>query len=216
MLRLPLIAALATLLAGPALAAQQNFAMMLGNRQLGTLAFDGSGKDVHLLSRLDNTPLGVADGTFEAVTRAKGDTIEYLGVNRGSKTRDIAVTREGTQVTAVTVTPADEMTVLSDISKVPAGTLTTAEAFGVLANGKTCPNPLTMYDGRRVVQMATTAMDTTGETVTCDMSYRVIAGKGHLSPFNFKSLSMTAIYQAGALAQITVSAGGFDLNLVRR
>ncbi|MBU2360543.1 MAG: hypothetical protein KKB02_16695 [Alphaproteobacteria bacterium] len=215
MLRLPLIAALATLLAGPALAAQQNFAMMLGNRQLGTLAFDGSGKDVHLLSRLDNTPLGVADGTFEAVTRAKGDTIEYLGVNRGSKTRDIAVTREGTQVTAVTVTPADEMTVLSDISKVPAGTLTTAEAFGVLANGKTCPNPLTMYDGRRVVQMATTAMDTTGETVTCDMSYRVIAGKGHLSPFNFKSLSMTAIYQAGALAQITVSAGGFDLNLVR-
>ncbi len=216
MLRLPLIAALATLLAGPALAAQQNFAMMLGNRQLGTLAFDGSGKDVHLLSRLDNTPLGVADGTFEAVTRAKGDTIEYLGVNRGSKTRDIAVTRQGTQVTAVTVTPADEMTVLSDISKVPAGTLTTAEAFGVLANGKTCPNPLTMYDGRRVVQMATTAMDTTGETVTCDMSYRVIAGKGHLSPFNFKSLSMTAIYQAGALAQITVSAGGFDLNLVRR
>ncbi|MCF7698708.1 hypothetical protein [Loktanella sp. M215] len=216
MLRLPLIAALATLLAGPALAAQQNFAMMLGNRQLGTLAFDGSGKDVHLLSRLDNTPLGVADGTFEAVTRAKGDTIEYLGVNRGSKTRDIAVTREGTQVTAVTVTPADEMTVLSDISKVPAGTLTTAEAFGVLANGKTCPNPLTMYDGRRVVQMATTAMDTTGETVTCDMSYRVIAGKGHLSPFNFKSLSMTAIYQAGALAQITVSAGGFNLNLVRR
>ena len=216
MLRLPLIAALATLLAGPAFAAQQNFAMMLGNRQLGTLEFDGSGKDVHLLSRLDNTPLGVADGTFEAVTRAKGDTIEYLGVNRGSKTRDIAVTRQGATVTAVKVTPTDEMTVLSDVSKVPAGTLTTTEAFGVLVNGKTCPNPLTMYDGRRVVQMATTAMDTTGETVTCDMSYRVIAGKGHLSPFNFKSLSMTAIYQAGALAQITVSAGGFDMNLVRQ
>ncbi|SHF09378.1 hypothetical protein SAMN05444339_103254 [Loktanella atrilutea] len=215
MLRLPLIAAL-TLLAGSAVAEQQNFAMMLGNRQLGTLAFNGSGSDVHLVSRLDNTPLGVADGTFEAVTRSKGETVEYLGSNRGSKTRDIALTREGTKVTAVTVTPADEMTNLSDVASVPDGTLTTAEIFGVLANGTTCPNPLTMYDGRRVVQMATTAMNKSAEMVTCDMSYRVTAGKGHLSPFNFKSLSMTAVYRSGALAQITVSAGGFDLNLVRQ
>ena len=215
MLRLPLIAAL-TLLAGSAVAEQQNFAMMLGNRQLGTLAFNGSGSDVHLVSRLDNTPLGVADGTFEAVTRSKGETVEYLGSNRGSKTRDIVLTREGTKVTAVTVTPTDEMTNLSDVASVPDGTLTTAEVFGVLANGTTCPNPLTMYDGRRVVQMATTAMNKSAETVTCNMSYRVTAGKGHLSPFNFKSLSMTAVYRSGALAQITVSAGGFDLNLVRQ
>ena len=215
MLRLPLIAAL-TLLAGSAVAEQQNFAMMLGNRQLGTLAFNGSGSDVHLVSRLDNTPLGVADGTFEAVTRSKGETVEYLGSNRGSKTRDIVLTREGTKVTAVTVTPTDEMTNLSDVASVPDGTLTTAEIFGVLANGTTCPNPLTMYDGRRVVQMATTAMNKSAETVTCNMSYRVTAGKGHLSPFNFKSLSMTAVYRSGALAQITVSAGGFDLNLVRQ
>ncbi|MFT6537895.1 MAG: hypothetical protein ACJAQU_002812 [Loktanella salsilacus] len=216
MTRLPLIAALSILLAGPALAQGQSFALMLGNRQLGTLSFDGSGANTHLLSRLDNTPLSVADGTFEATSRASGNTVEYVGQNRGSKNRDIMITRQGAAVGAVSVTPADEMTDLSDVAKVPAGTLTTAEVFGVLANGKTCPNPLTMYDGRRVVQLATTAMDTSGDTVTCQMSYRVTAGKGHLSPFNFKSLAMTAIYTTGALSQVTVSAGGFDVNLVRQ
>ena len=211
MTRLPLIAALSILLASPALAQDQSFALMLGNRQLGTLSFDGSGANTHLLSRLDNTPLSVADGTFEATSRASGNTVEYVGQNRGSK-----ITRQGAAVGAVSVSPADEMTELSDVAKVPAGTLTTAEVFGVLANGKTCPNPLTMYDGRRVVQLATTAMDTSGDTVTCQMSYRVTAGKGHLSPFNFKSLAMTAIYTTGALSQVTVSAGGFDVNLVRQ
>ena len=216
MTRLPLIAALTVLLAGPAVAESQTYAMMLGNRQLGTLGFDGSGSNVHLISRLDNTPLGVADGTFEATARGTGGAISYTGTNRGSKTRDIAITRQGGTVGAVTVQPADDMTDLSDPAQVPAGTLTPAEVFGVLANGTTCPNPLAMYDGRRVVQLATTAMDTTGDTVTCTMSYRVVAGKGHLSPFNFKSLSMSATYRARALAQITVSAGGFDVNLVRQ
>jgi hypothetical protein len=216
MTRLPLIATLSVLLAGPAVAQSQSFALMLGTRQLGTLTFDGRGANTHLLSSLDNTPLGVADGTFEATSRASGDTVEYLGQNRGSKNRDIAITRKGVAVGAVTVTPAGEMTDLSDAAKVPAGTLTTAEVFGVLANGKTCPNPVAMYDGRRVVQMTTTAMDAKGDTVTCQMSYRVTAGKGHLSPFNFKSLGMTAIYTGGALSKVTVSAGGFDVNLVRQ
>ena len=216
MTRLPLIAALTILLAGPAVAQSQSYALMLGNRQLGTLAIDGSGSDVRLLSRLDNTPLGVADGTFEATARSAGGTVSYTSQNRGSKTRDIAITRQDGTVGAVTVQPADDMTDVSDPARVPAGTLTPAEVFGVLANGTTCPNPLAMYDGRRVVQLATTAMNAEGDTVTCTLSYRVVAGKGHLSPFNFKSLSMSAIYRARTLAQITVSAGGFDVNLVRQ
>ena len=216
MTRLPLIAALSLLLAGPAMAEPQTYAMMLGGRQLGTLNFDGSGSNVRLLSRLDNTPLGVADGTFEAVSRASGGTVSYTGQNRGSKTRDIAITRQGGTVEAVTIAPADDRTDVSDPATVPAGTLTPAEVFGVLANGSTCPNPVAMYDGRRVVQLATTAMETAGDTVTCALSYRVVAGKGHLSPFNFKSLAMTAIYRAQSLAEVTVSAGGFDVNLVRQ
>ena len=204
------------LLAGPALAERQSYAMMLGPRQLGTLVFDGAGQNAALLSTIDNTPLGVADGTFEAVTRTKDGEVDYIGQSRGGKTRDIAVTRQADTVTKVIVTPAKEMTDMTDAAKVPAGVVSPTEVFATLANGGTCPSPMTMYDGRRVVQMATTAMAQEGDTVTCDMSYRVTMGPGHLSPFRFKSFGMQVAYSAGALARITMSAGGFDVNLIRQ
>ena len=204
------------LLAGPALAERQSYAMMLGGRQLGTLVFDGAGQNAALLSTMDNTPLGVADGTFEAVTRAKGNEVDYIGQSRGGKTRDIIVTRQADTVTAVTVTPAKEITEMTDAAKVPAGVISPTEVFAALANGGTCPSPMAMYDGRRVVQMATTAMAQAGDTLTCDMSYRVTMGPGHLSPFHFKSFGMQIAYSAGALARITMSAGGFDVNLIRQ
>lgn len=203
-------------LAGPAWAQSQTYAMTLGNRQLGTLTFDGQGQNVHLLSRLDNTPLGVADGVFEAVTKSTADGVAYLGRSTGNKSRDIAVTRTGSNVSEVTVTPSSEATDLSVVPAVPAGTLTPTEVFGRLANASSCPEPMTMYDGRRVVRMATTAMAQTGDSVTCDIAYNVVMGKGHLSPFGFKSLAMQAVYQANTLARITVSAGGFNVNLIRQ
>lgn len=203
-------------LGSPVVAESQTYAMMLGGRQLGTLVFDGAGENAALLSTMDNTPLGVADGTFEAVTRAKGNEVDYLGKSRGSKTRDIAVTRQAHTVTAVTVTPEKEMTELTDITKVPSGVISPTEVFAALANGGTCPTPMAMYDGRRVVQMATTAMKQEGDTVTCDMSYHVVMGPGHLSPFHFKSFGMQVAYAAGALARVTMSAGGFDVNLIRQ
>ncbi|MFC6760690.1 hypothetical protein ACFQFQ_16250 [Sulfitobacter porphyrae] len=83
------------LLAGPALAEKLSFAMALGNRQIGTLTFDGGPRAGRLLAVMDNTPLGVADGSFEAVTRARGAAVGYESRSRGSKTRDIAVTRAG-------------------------------------------------------------------------------------------------------------------------
>ncbi len=212
-----IFAALTALLAGPVTAQTQTFAMTLGDRQLGTLTFAGNGTATELLSQLDNTPLGVADGTFSAASQASdGDTVSYRSESRGGKTRDITVARASGVVTAVSVTPVDEGTELSDPASVPANTQSPAEVFGVLANGTTCPDPLMMYDGRRVVEMATTAMAQTGDTVACDISYRVVLGKGHLSPFNFKSLAVKAFYTQGALSQMTVRAGGFDVNLIRR
>ncbi len=211
-----LVAALSSLLAGPTMAEKQTYMMMLGNRQLGTLVFDGNGSNSALLSTMDNTPLGVANGTFEAVTRAKDDEVDYFGKSRGSKTRDIAVIRKANTVTAVTVTPQKEMTEMTDAGKVPAGVISPTEVFAALANGGTCPSPMAMYDGRRVVQMATTAMKQDGDTVTCDMSYRVVMGPGHLSPFHFKSFGMQIAYTAHKLARVTMSAGGFNVNLIRQ
>ncbi len=213
---IPLLAALSVLLSGPAIAENQNYTMMLGNRQLGKLVFNGNASDASLLSTMHNTPLGVADGTFEAVARAKDGDITYFAKSRGSKTRDISVFRELNTVTTVTVTPEDEMTEMTNAAKVPFGVISPAEVFAVLANGGTCPSPMVMYDGRRVVQMATVATKPDGDSLTCDMSYRVVMGPGHLSPFRFKSFGMQVVYTARKLARVTITAGGFNVNLIRQ
>ena len=211
----PVLAALALLAAVPAQA--ESYAILLGSRQIGTLQTSGSS----LVSTLNNTPLGVADGTFEAGVSAVrladgGSAQQFVGRNRGSKTRDISVIRQDGRVADVTVVPADDATDLSAPAAVPAGVLFPPEAMARLEAAGGCPAPMAMYDGRRVVSIATlSSAQVNGETV-CEMSYRVSAGKGHLSPFNFKSLAMELAYSGGALARITVSAGGFDVSMVAR
>lgn len=213
---IPLVSALSVFMSGPAIAENQIYMMMLGNRQLGSLVFDGNGSNASLLSKMDNTPLGVANGTFEAVTRAKDGDVASVLKSRGRKTRDISIIREVNTVTTVTVTPKEEMTEMTDASKVPVGVISPAEVFAVLANGGTCPPPMVMYDGRRVVQMSTIAMKPGGASLTCDMSYSVVMGPGHLSPFRFKSFGMQIVYTARKLDTVTMTAGGFNVNLIRQ
>ncbi|KQI70124.1 hypothetical protein AN189_01640 [Loktanella sp. 3ANDIMAR09] len=195
----------------------ETYAMMLGNRQIGTLETNGAS----LQSTLNNTPLGVADGTFQAsVTRVQlpdGSIAEqYLGVNRGGKTRDISVIRQNGRVADVTVVPANDATDLSAPDTVPADVLFPSELFARLERAGGCPAPLQMYDGRRLVAISTASTATENGQTVCDMDYRVAAGKGHLSPFNFKSLNMQLAYADGALARVTVSAGGFDVSMLRQ
>ncbi len=209
-------AALAVVSAGSAMAERQSYAIMLGDRQLGTLVFESVGSGSALLSTMDNTPLGVANGTFEAQTQTRGGTVDYRAKSRGSKTRDVAVVREARIVTAVTVTPSRESTGMTQADKVPAGVISPTEVFAALADSDTCPMPMAMYDGRRVVQMVTVTTTRTSATETCEMSYRVVMGPGHLSPFHFKSLGMSVVYDARRLVRITMRGGGFDMNLVRQ
>ena len=211
----PVLVSLALCAALPAQA--ETYAIQLGARQIGTLQTTGSA----LSSTLDNTPLGVANGTFEAGVSAVrlpdgSSAQQFVGRNRGGKVRDVSVIRQDGRVVDVTVSPANDATDLSVPAAVPAGVLFPPEAMARLEAAGGCPAPITMYDGRRVVSISTlSSAPANGETV-CEMSYRVNAGKGHLSPFNFKSLAMQLAYRDGALARITVSAGGFDVSMVAR
>jgi hypothetical protein len=211
-----LVAALSGLMAGPAMAEKQIYTVSLGQRPLGTLQFEGQGRNETLLMSLDNTPFGLENGTFEAMTQAKGDEVDYFGTSRGSETRDIAIVRKANVVTGVTVTPRSEMTEMTDPGKVPIGVISPTEFFAALANGETCPSPMALYDGRRVVQMATTAMKQDGDSVICDMSYRVAMGPGYVSPFHFKSFGVELAYTARKLARFSMSGGGFKVNLIRQ
>ncbi|WP_152465444.1 hypothetical protein [Sulfitobacter sp. THAF37] len=207
---------LACLLCGPALAEKLTYAMALGSRQIGSVSYDGGPRAGRLLAVMDNTPLGVADGSFEAVTRAQAGTVIYESRSRGSKQREIVVKRAGGRVTEVTVIPPDEATDLSDVAQVPRGVMSLTEAFAAMALGRDCPDPMTVYDGRRVVRIATAARSDSGSEVSCKMSYRVVQGPGHLSPFRFRSLGMELTYATSALQRITFSAGGFDVTLTRQ
>ena len=211
----PVLAALALCVALPAQA--ETYAIQLGSRQIGTLQTSGNA----LASTLDNTPLGVANGTFEAGVSAVrlsdgSGAQQFLGRNRGGKVRDVSVIRQEGRVLDVTVSPAGDATDLSVPAAVPAGVLFPPEAMARLEAAGGCPAPVTMYDGRRVVSISTLSSTQANEETICEMSYRVTAGKGHLSPFNFRSLAMQLAYRDGALARITVSAGGFDVSMLRR
>lgn len=210
-----LSALLSGLCAGSAMAEQQSLMIMLGNRQIGTLTFEQNANSSRLVSTMDNTPLGVANGTFEAVTQSNGNSVSYQGISRGSRTRDISFVREADTVTAVAVEPASEMTEMTDATKVPAGVLSPNEFLAALISNGTCPSPMTVYDGRRVVQIGTKAMTQNGARVNCDLAYAVILGPGHLSPFRFKTIDFKVTYSARELARIAVSAGGFTVNLIR-
>ncbi|MFN3661419.1 hypothetical protein [Yoonia sp.] len=203
--------------AGSAIKAEvKHYDLMLGQRQLGGLGFDTVTLD--LVSDLDNTPLGVADGHFTAQTRpartAEGNAVTHYLAQ--SAERQISVVVSAGQVISTNVTPMHEATAASAPEAVPAGTIVLNEGFAKIAMADTCPAPFTMYDGRRVMQIATLSQSADAAGTLCDMDYHVIAGPGHLSPFRFTRLNMALLYREGVLRLITVRAGGFELRMVAR
>lgn len=51
-----------------------------------------------------------------------------------------------------------------------------------------------LYDGRRVVQVTPKGSDVAGPVKTCVMDYRVVRGKGHLSPLFIKHITVTVTF----------------------
>ncbi|WP_157937572.1 hypothetical protein [Oceaniglobus roseus] len=226
--RLLRLAFLSALLAIPLPVGAETFRAMLGGRTLGTISFDaagsGAGRTARLLTNLNNTPLGVGDGTFEALSEsvsANGRRLrQYTGTSRSArKSRDIAVLLDGGRVIQTTVSPADEQTPLSDAAKVPAGVIDLAQGFGRIVDSQGCPQGFRMYDGRRVIQVSPGSAETKDDLLTCSMSYNVVAGPGHLSPFRFTNLSLDLTYDARpgrtGLLRAVIRTGLFALTLQR-
>ncbi|WP_099824767.1 hypothetical protein [Oceaniglobus indicus] len=206
-------------------AAAQTFRALLGDRVLGTVEYTSSGsgktRTDRMATALDNTPLGVGDGTFEAISRpvtVDGKRMrQYTGVSQSRrKSRSITVLHDAGKALRTDISPTSERTDLSDPARVPAGIIDLAQAFGRLAHSTGCPEPFRFYDGRRAITVQTLARTPTGGGMTCTVAYRVVAGPGHLSPFGFRKLDLTLDYNArGVLDNATVRAGLFSLALQR-
>ncbi len=206
-------------LAMPAAAQSARFDVVLAGRTLGDIAVTQTGADAELRSVMDNTPLGVGDGRFDA-TLTGGQSYRSVGAS-ADETRRIDFDYAGDRVAEVRIAPEDEATDASDPGRVPAGVLDPARGFARIAFARDCVAPFRIYDGRRVVEVALADRTLGAEMLECDYAYRVVDGPGHLSPFRFREIAMTARYELadGAVSrarEIALGAGPFTVRLVNR
>lgn len=209
----------ALMLAAPAYAETYN--VSLGGKTLGQLSYTEAGHTTTLRSTLDNTPLGVFNGTFTGTSAGSAAKVAFTGDSRSSrKQRLVNVDFAKGRAVSTTITPVDEVTDLSDVARVPEGVVDPVRAMDQLFRAKGCPQPVQMYDGRRVVMMRSDAGTQAGDILTCNVSYKVTAGPGHLSPLGISSAKMQLDYvTAGGkqtLQQIRISSGIFSLNMDRQ
>lgn len=205
----------ATIMLGNAVTAE-TYDMSISGRAIGTLRYEVSGGVATMRSVMDNSPMGVFDGTVQATS----DGVTYQSVSRSSrKARDIGVRFADGRAVETVVTPISERTDLSDVAVVPAGVIDPVAAMGRFVGAAGCPAAFRFYDGRRAMLLQPVAQTMADGVLVCDMNYAVTDGPGHLSPLYIKSISVSLIYDvsgAQSLREMTFGAAGFNLTLVRR
>lgn len=208
----------AALLAIPAHA--DTFEVTLGGKTLGQLSYETRGATATLRSSLDNTPLGVFNGTFTGISKGSVASSQFTGDSQSSrKSRIVKVDISEGRAKSVDIAPEDERTDLSDAAVVPPGVRDPIRAMGALFRANGCPTTIDMYDGRRVVQLSPDGQSGDEDALVCNIRYTVKNGPGHLSPLGISSAKMKLNYRVmdgqQQLQELTVSSGVFRLRLTR-
>ncbi len=199
----------------------QSFAVNLGDRTLGTMTFQRNGDALQLRSSLNNTPLNLFNGTLDASSRPvrlqTGEVRRQLLAlsDTTRKNRQVSILFDRGVVTDVVINPTSEKTAVSGPAQVPQGVLDPVSAFGQIVSSQGCPDVMQIYDGRRVVRLATSQTTPIANGVRCDVSYQVIAGPGHLAPLSFKNASVSLRYDAMGLSSLSIATGPFVVSVVR-
>ena len=207
-------------------ASAQTYDLRLGDSFLGTLVYKEDSGAAQIEATLSNTPLGLFNGTFEAVSRSVQTTSgtslrEYqsLGVS-SRKTREIAVLLDQEGVVETTVRPQSERTNLSNPGNVADIVIDPVSALGIMLSAAECPSEIRFYDGRRVISLTSLRSQRIDGELSCELSYSVIAGPGHLSPLYIRNMSLNLSYSRRAdtevLSRMLLRAGLWSLSIVRR
>lgn len=196
----------------------ETFSVSLGATSLGQLIYADAGDKSTIHSILGNTPLGVFNGSFTAISTGSTASSQFTAESRSSrKQRFVTVEIHNNQATRTSVAPAEELTGFSDVTRVPAGVMDPVRTMGQLLHAKGCPAPLQMYDGRRVVAMRSDRGTLADVTLTCTLQYKVIAGPGHLSPLGISSAKIELSYDTAGgsqrLHQMRIKSGIFSLRV---
>ncbi|MGJ8615319.1 MAG: hypothetical protein ACSHWS_00675 [Sulfitobacter sp.] len=210
---------------GESSAQAQTFEVKLGDKSLGTLAYSRDSKGENLRSALNNTPLGVFNGTFAAssqqVQSSSGASAhKYRSISKSSrKTRQIGLVVEAGRAVEVVIEPSSQRTALSDVKNVPQGVIDPVGGIGHLIGARGCPKAFTIYDGRRAIRLQPNGAKRDADLLTCAIQYKVIAGPGHLSPLYISSVKMQVQYDLSGsqqrLSRMQLGSGLFNLVLNR-
>ncbi len=200
------------------MASAQTFQLSLGGDTIGTLTVTGDS----IRSNITDSPLGVANGSFTAsakrVQTADGQVVTQYLADIPRKGRKISVLSDGGRVIETVVSPAEDRTDLSDPAAVPAGVSTPVAVLNALINASGCPGTMRFYEGRRVITLSATGATQTGTMLSCDMSYRVTGGPGHLSPLYIKNATMEVTYDTSSgqrMTELQIGSGPFTLYVTR-
>ncbi len=200
------------------LAQAQTFQLSLGGGTIGTMSVTGD----TIRASITDSPMGLANGGFTAsakrVQTAEGQIVTQYLSDTPRKGRKISVLSDGGRVLETVVSPADDRTDLSDPAAVPNGVTTPVAVLNRLIDASGCPAAMRFYDGRRVITLAPTGSTQTGTMLSCDMSYRVTAGPGHLSPLYIKNAKMAVTYDTSGgqrMTEIQIGSGPFTLYVTR-
>ncbi|MEP1793020.1 hypothetical protein [Parasphingorhabdus sp.] len=199
----------------------QEFTVLLGKKNLGSLTFSQSGTTARLHSTLNQTPMGVFNGTFKGTSAGNAKTATFTGDSKSSrKQRHVVVDHKNARPVSVDISPQKERTELSDPSRVTGPTLDPVRAIAHLISARGCPAAVRLYDGRRVIAITPTQQTQAADHLTCAMRYKVTQGPGHLSPLRISSAKMQLRYATSGtkqiLQQIKISSGVFGLSLNRK
>lgn len=198
-----------------AAATAETFTLSLGDRAVGQMTL---GND-RLILNVDDSPMGVANGTFTATSKrvqmSDGRQVwQYLS-DTPRKGRKISVLHDAGQVIDTTVSPSGDITDMSAPTAVPGGISDFVQAMNVMTKASSCPGAMTLYEGRRVVALRPTGSTVTGDAQSCDYSYQVTGGPGHLSPLSVRNATVEVIYTAGRMTEINAGSGPFTVTVSR-
>lgn len=212
--------ALSCACSGAAAQADTIFDVKLGRKVLGTLSYGVRGDVQNMNTTLSNTPLGVFNGAMDASSQAASGRQKFTSTSGAEgKARTVIVAHDAGRALETVVQPAQELTPLSDPSRVPAGIVDPVQAIGQMIHAQDCPKSITIYDGRRAVAIALTEAVIEEGSQICSMSYDVVAGPPHLSPLNVGRAKMKLVYDVSdtrVLRLIDVRHGVFRVKLDRR
>jgi len=198
----------------------ETFSIALGSSPLGQLSYTEAGNTKTLRSTLQDTPLGVFDGSYLGTASPHAGGVKFVGVSQSSrKSRTVSTVTRGGRAVETVVTPSEELTELSDPAKAPAGVTDPVTAIGQLIAARGCPGTIRIYDGRRAIALVPAGQRTEGATLICDVDYRVTHGPGHLSPLRVSNANMQLTYATSngrqSIAQISLGSGPFTVYLNR-